>query len=739
MQTDAALRNYLSLIAARQGGIEGLLSSLNPTPTPSAHSGFETFDGTTPSAARSALEKLAAAAKPALSLQERSALEAIIDEELRPAFDVVDGTFAAGHPRWEHLNSDVQIKARMERILPSVGRVDLVGHPKFPYAGTGFVVGHDLLMTNRHVAEVFARGTGVRQLDFLPGMGAGVNPRCETGRPAGPTFGVRRVVMIHPYWDMALLEVPGISSGRSVMELSVEDARELLGREIAVVGYPAFDPRNPPNVQQQIFGANFGVKKLQPGELQGEHRTPSYGKLVSAATHDCSTLSGNSGSALIDLSTGTALGLHFGGRYHERNYAVPSAALAADSRVVDAGVRFAGATGGPHDWASWWSRSDAEEASRSVEGGEGAPPPATTIKLAAPQVLVSAAGGTIQLRLPGPLEMTFEALEGDVNSTSSVDEQEGLREPFHDESYESRTGFDSAFLGEEGSLCVSLPEAADPDMVAPTKDGQTILHYQNFSIVMHRHRRIALFTAANISREPELRAPSPGKKYGRKQLAGLAENDQEKWFLDPRLDAQYQLPDVFFTKDRKAFDKGHLVRRDDVAWGETYDDLRRANGDSYHVTNCSPQVANFNRSNLGEDNWGDLENHVLKSAASERLSVFAGPVLAKTDQVFTGVGGRGSVIRARIPSRYWKIIVARGGDGLQAYGFVLEQDLSAVEWEFLVPDEFVATMRPIGEIQELTGLTFDESLHSADQYDVTVGIELAMQGATMAVQQEHRS
>ena len=40
--------------------------------------------------------------------------------------------------------------------------------------------------------------------------------------------------------------------------------------------------------------------------------------------HDASTLGGNSGSAVIDLETGEAVGLHFAGSYLQANYAVPA-------------------------------------------------------------------------------------------------------------------------------------------------------------------------------------------------------------------------------------------------------------------------------------------------------------------------------------------------------------------------------------------------------------------------------
>ena len=78
--------------------------------------------------------------------------------------------------------------------------------------------------------------------------------------------------------------------------------------------------------------------------------------MVPAATHDCSTLGGNSGSAVIDLDTGEVLALHFGGLYHQKNYSVPSSELARDAprdrhrrqirRRTAGGTQRLGATGG---------------------------------------------------------------------------------------------------------------------------------------------------------------------------------------------------------------------------------------------------------------------------------------------------------------------------------------------------------------------------------------------------------
>jgi endonuclease G len=298
---------------------------------------------------------------------------------------------------------------------------------------------------------------------------------------------------------------------------------------------------------------------------------------------------------------------------------------------------------------------------------------------------------------------------------------ERLAEPWHDSDYGDRRGYDPTFLGIE----LPLPEPRDPSMLAKLSEGSTVIPYTHFSLAMHAKRRLALFTASNVRDDAATRAPEPGRDYTRGALGGLKDGDTEKWFTDPRLRGIEQLPDVFFTKDRQAFDKGHLVRRDDVAWGETYAELRQANGDTYHVTNCSPQVADFNRPH-GRENWGDLEKAVLAQATEQRLSVFAGPVLADDDPVFKGVDDQGA-IAVRIPRAYWKVIVAPDGAGLGAYAFVLEQDLSGVAMEKVTfGAEWRRFMLPVKELEErLKLLRFPDALHDADRFATSAGRALA--------------
>ena len=599
-------------------------------------------------------------------------VEAIILPAERPVVDIVGGTYEPPEAPFERLGTG-EARRAIEAAIPAIGRVELPDHPSLPYGGTGFVVGEDLLMTNRHVAELFAVGLGREVLRFRPGQRAAVDLLREHGSAETRLFEIERVVMVHPYWDMALLATRGLA-GVTPLRLTVAEPGDLAGREVAVIGYPALDARNDIELQNRIFRGVFNVKRLQPGLLRERREVPSYGHPVSAVTHDSSTLGGNSGSAVIDVDTGTVAGLHFAGRYLDANFAVPSRELALDPRVVEAGVAFDGEAGGagPPPWQRLWDAADPP--------GET---PAATAVAAAP--VVAPMTWTI------PLELTVQ-----LRSPGAVGVTAALEAP-RDRDYASRHGYDADFLG----VPVPLPEVRDLDVASKLDDGSHVLRYEHFSLAMHRLRRLAIVTASNVD-------ASPARK-----LAG--ELGSPGWITDPRIPALHQLPDRFFTRDRGAFDRGHVVRREDVEWGDTFEELRRANADSFHVTNCSPQVARFNQSRE-QGLWGLLENMILDQADTERLCVLAGPVLAAGDPPFSGVDSKGPV-EVLIPRKFWKVVVARGGDGLQAFAFVLEQDLSDVDFaEFIVEPRWRSSMISLPGLEELTGLVaFDGALHDADR------------------------
>jgi endonuclease G, mitochondrial len=648
-----------------------------------------------------------------LSVDDADALEAIVLPKERPVVDVVDGTYVTPAKPFQHLGRQAA-RTTIEAAVPAIGRIELPDHPSLPYGGTGFVVGDGLLMTNRHVAELFAQGIGRDELSFRTGQTAAIDLLRERDRAESLLFGIERVVMVHPYWDMALLIAAGLE-GVTPLRLSVAPPGDLRDREIAVIGYPALDTRNNVELQNRIFGGVFNIKRLQPGKLREQADIRSFGHDVRAVTHDSSTLGGNSGSAVIDVSTGAVVALHFAGRYLEANFAVPTDALARDWRVVEAGVNFedevpsAGAT----SWDTYWSRADP-----GMPAGS-----ATTVADEPAQIDVSGAGSVgsegYVVSLSIPLEMTVQIRSPAPTRVGTVAADAGIEalvEPFRDEDFSSRRGYDDRFLG----FRVPLPTVRDEGLVSHLDDGSHVVPYEHFSIVINKGRRLALFTASNVDASPARKRPEPGRDYSRDGLGGLGENDTERWFTDPRIPALHQLPDRFFTKDRASFDKGHIVRREDVAWGETYDEVRRANGDTFHVTNCSPQIAKFNRSNQ-KGVWGQLENLILDQAETERYSLFAGPVLRPDDRLFRGVDDDGSV-RVAIPRQFWKIVVARSGDQLQAFAFVLDQDLSDTDLEFAVDRVWRSRMISVPALQQLVALiTFPAELHKSDQIAIGSG------------------
>ncbi|MFI0366917.1 DNA/RNA non-specific endonuclease [Actinomadura sp. 1N219] len=263
-----------------------------------------------------------------------------------------------------------------------------------------------------------------------------------------------------------------------------------------------------------------------------------------------------------------------------------------------------------------------------------------------------------------PLEVTVRLADGHPGEAAR--ETEAI-----DPDYSTRDGYDPAFLARPLPMPVPSPELA---AVASAE-----LRYHHFSVVMHRQRALALFTACNID--------------GRS--ARRPKRDSDRWFFDPRLPAGEQTgEDVYRAND---LDRGHLVRRLDPAWG-TEAVAQAANDDTFHFTNSTPQHHKFN---AGQTLWLGLEDYVLNNADNLDLavSVFTGPVLAEDDDVYRGV---------RLPRQFWKIVAMAGASGgLSVTGYLLSQ---AVLIEDLAGKEafsygaYKTYQVPVRKIGELTGL-----------------------------------
>ncbi|WP_299296526.1 DNA/RNA non-specific endonuclease [uncultured Tateyamaria sp.] len=646
-----------------------------------------------PTAIRDTIQKFEAGET--LTFDDVLQVEALILPLKRPAVLVQDNDYRVVHDAWLHLN-DAAGPARRHILnaLPAVGRINVPSNAAIPYAGTGFVVGQGLLMTNRHVAELFADGLGQSDVALKPGASVNIDFLAEHGSGAVQRLQVVSVRMIHPFWDMALLEVEGLASDATVLELSQADPSSLRNREVAVMGYPAFDPRNDREVQHRLFNRIYNVKRMQPGLYTNRANVRSFGNVVGAVGHDASTLGGNSGSAVVDLETGLVVGLHFAGLEGKSNFAVPTSALARDRHVTRAGVCFAGARPrpGPSPWRAHWAAIE-PDAPEDTSHDHQTPDAGADAGATNGVQVVSTGPNTMTINVPVTLSVGFDGTGvqvaagtggGGAAATPAADATERAVEPAHDPDYSTRTGYDPMFLG----VPVPMPEALNTGDLSVQASGETVLHYHNFSLVMNAKRRLAQITAANVDASDAAKEPEPGFVYTRTSLNGFTrKHDREKWFLDPRIPARDQLPDVFYNRDRTAFDKGHMVRREAVAFGSSFGDVQMANGDTFHSTNCAPQVKGFNRSNL-RGIWGKLENDVLDAAEDERCVVFSGPVFDETDPEFHGRDLDGDTV-VQIPQRFWKMIITWDGVGLRTHAYLLEQDLDDVQFEFARAGDWV--------------------------------------------------
>jgi S1-C subfamily serine protease len=283
-----------------------------------------------------ALRKLRKEGKQAtLEPNEQRGLEAIILLTSRPAILIQNGAFLDPPPEWQQLTRE---RARIEALLPSVGRIEVKGHPSLDWVGTGFLVAPDVVMTNRHVAKEFSRQQG-RSWSYETGMKPRIDYREELGTAAPAEFALTDVIGVHEEYDLALLRVSRRSPARvkpPAALVAAADGKLKAPRDVYVVGYPAWDGhRNDPEPMRRIFSDIYNVKRLQPGQLTRLQQARGL------FTHDCSTLGGNSGSCVVDLETHKVVGLHYSGRYMEANWSVLLPAIARDPLLKKAKVQFA--------------------------------------------------------------------------------------------------------------------------------------------------------------------------------------------------------------------------------------------------------------------------------------------------------------------------------------------------------------------------------------------------------------
>jgi glutamyl endopeptidase len=304
-----------------------------------------------------AARTLSAAPGTPLTADHEIGYEAVIRLTERPALIIRDDRFAAPPSRWQHL--DHPFRKDIEQLIPSVGRIDTTLDGGRQMVGTGFVVSSDLIMTNTHVVEEFADpAPDFSNWSIKVGADPTIDFKAEHEIPKRKAFRIKEVVTAYDRsdperlksLDLALLRLERLSSdppGERLPEpvrLAAQEPITLEGgsaenehpKDLYLVGYPWTDNEGvtPPSVLADIFGGIVKMKRLQPGEYGANfasHLTFS---------HDSSTLGGNSGSFVANLSSGSIIGLHFRGKYRQNNYALQLWKLRDVAGIKDKGLNF---------------------------------------------------------------------------------------------------------------------------------------------------------------------------------------------------------------------------------------------------------------------------------------------------------------------------------------------------------------------------------------------------------------
>ncbi|ASY70744.1 phospholipase D [Sinorhizobium fredii CCBAU 83666] len=243
-----------------------------------------------------------------------------------PVYVVRDGRIDLDSARaeakgWRKLLA--QHDASMASVLLSVGRIDVDNFiDDSPYVGTAWVIDDGLVVTNRHVANLFAEASGVGfkfrlGFDARTPIGVKVDFLEELGNDGSAEVPVERIVWVAPETgpDVAFLKLAPASTlvGRKALVRATETPRPKL--PVAVIGYPARDSRfSDRALAEKIFGGVFDKKRVAVGQILGAG--------ADEITHGCSTLGGNSGSPVIDIGSGEVVGLHYRGIEFVENDAV---------------------------------------------------------------------------------------------------------------------------------------------------------------------------------------------------------------------------------------------------------------------------------------------------------------------------------------------------------------------------------------------------------------------------------
>ena len=251
-------------------------------------------------------------------------------------------------------------------------------------------------------------------------------------------------------------------------------------------------------------------------------------------------------------------------------------------------------------------------------------------------------------------------------------------------------GYDPNFLADNITLPLPgfNPSLAGNVLTKPELENGILANYINYTIITNKVRRSPILAALNINQN---------------LLKSAERNDN--WRIDTRIGAEFQLNNDYYR--RNPWDRGHLARRASAAWGQTQREAKRASDETFFYSNASLQHENFN-----QDEWLALENWVfrLKLDSNGKISIFTGPIYGESPRTITPEGRP----TALIPTAFFKVVcfINKNTNELDVRAFIMFQDREALEdrrgHRMFNFQRYQVT---ISEIEELTGLEFDDSIY----------------------------
>ncbi|MBV1695745.1 MAG: trypsin-like peptidase domain-containing protein [Hyphomicrobiales bacterium] len=429
----------------------------------------------------------------------------------------------------------VSFLSRGRRAADAVARIIFRnGTPQ----GSGFLVAPGILLTNQHViANARAAGGMVAQFDYEAD---------DTGRDRQTTefdFDVELFVSDPQqrldYTLVALgsrIKGPRTIASLPFLPLSAANNKHMLGEVANIVQHP-----------------NGRKKEV----VLRENRLVS--RLDAVLHYIADTEKGSSGSPVFNNDWQVIALHHWGGpgplvvRQRTSSQGIEfNEGIRASSIVTDLAAKRGGGIAGADRLAGileLWSRHD------------GTPAPGST----------------------APLELKSEATRTASPRSRPM--------PRSDIDLSDRAGYEPGFL--RGHV-IPLPQLTNvrhepaPNLEARRSESEFELPYRHFSIVMNADRRVAFFTACNIdgkhSRHVDRDSGEIKDGWDLKQRGLESAEDAEAsggFRLDPRLHREHQLGTSFYAKQKvpgfpdtsdrarmaRMFQKGHIIMRNDPAWG----------------------------------------------------------------------------------------------------------------------------------------------------------------------------